>query len=146
MAGSKDKAEKAKAGKSPKPKKVDRHISDQLEEKFVGTRTEVFSRISIKEAEIRTKTSAERAKAERLIEDAKGQAATIKRKATLEEIGKDLYTKIIDAAREEVGEIEKATARDIAEVEKTGEKNLELAVDFIVGAVIATGKSAARPS
>ena len=136
MAGSKEKVKKEKPKKEKDRGKEERHISDQLEEKFVGARTEVFSRISAKEIEIRTKTSNERTKADRLIEDAKGQAAAIKRKATLEEIGKDVHAKMIAAAHEEVGEIENATAKEIAEVERTGEKNLQLAVDFIVKAVI----------
>lgn len=137
MAGSKEKVRKEKAGR----KKETKHLSDQLEEKFIGARTEVFSRISAKEAEIRSKTSSERAKADRLIEDAKGQAAALKRKATLEEIGKDAYAKIIAAAHEEVSEIESATAKEVAEVEKTGTRNLEQAVDFIVQEVTATGVS-----
>jgi len=138
MAGSKEKAKKPKIRKK---RKEDKHLSDQLEEKFVGARTEVFSRISAKEVEIRSKTSAERAKADRLIEDAKGQAAAAKRKATMEEIGKDAYAKIIAAAQEEVSEIEASTVKEIAAVEKTGERNLEKAVDFIVQAVITTGQS-----
>lgn len=136
MAGSKEKVKKEKAEKAQKKKKEERHISDQLEEKFVGARTEVFSRISAKEVEIRTKTSNERTKSDRLIEDAKGQAAAIKRKATLEEIGKDVHAKIIAAAHEEVGEIDNATAKETAEVEKSGEKNLGKAVDFIVHAIL----------
>jgi hypothetical protein len=139
MAGSKEKVEKEKTKKEKSRSKEEKHLSDQLEEKFVGARTEVFSRISAKEIEIRTKTSNERTKADRLIEDAKGQAAAIKRKATLEEIGKDVHAKIIAAAHEEVGEIENATAKEIAEVERIGEKNLELAVDFIIKAVISSG-------
>lgn len=136
MAGSKEKVEKAARRRS----REDKHISDQLEEKFVGARTEVFSRISAKEVEIRTKTSNERAKADRLIEDAKGQAAAAKRKATLEEIGKDAHAKIIAAAHEEVSEIENNTAKEIDEVERLGEKNLGQAVDFIVEAVVTTGQ------
>jgi len=143
MAGSKEKVKKEKAEKAQKSKKEGRHISDQLEEKFVGARTEVFSRISAKEIEIRTKTSNERTKADRLIEDAKGQAAAIKRKATLEEIGKDAHAKIIAAAHEEVGDIENSTAKETVEVEKSGEKNLEQAVDFLVQAVITAERGTA---
>ncbi len=139
MAGSQEKVEKEKTKKEKSRGKEEKHLSDQLEEKFVGARTEVFSRISAKEIEIRTKTSNERTKADRLIEDAKGQAAAIKRKATLEDIGKDVHAKIIAAAHEEVGEIENATAKEIAEVERIGEKNLRLAVDFIVKAVSPSG-------
>ncbi len=138
MAGSKEKTKKVRAEKTSSKKKEERHISDQLEEKFIGARTEVFSRISAKEVEIRSKTSAERTRADRLIEDAKGQAAAIKRKATLEEIGKEAHAKIIAAAREEAGEIGNSTAREIVEVERNGEKNLDKAVDFIVGSVITT--------
>jgi len=137
MAGSKEKVRKVKARR----RKETKHLSDQLEEKFVGARTEVFSRITAKEAEIRSKTSAERAKADRLIEDTKGQAAALKRKATLEEIGKDVYAKIIAGAREEVSEIEASTAREVANVEKIGARNLEQAVDFIVRAITGTGET-----
>jgi len=139
MAGSKEKVKAEKTEKVKKRSKDEKHLSDQLEEKFVGARTEVFSRISAKEVEIRTKTSSERTKSDRLIEDAKGQAAALKRKATLEEIGKDVHAKIIAAAHEEVGEIENATVKEITEVERTGEKNLDKAVDFIVKAVMSSG-------
>jgi hypothetical protein len=138
MAGSE---EKVKKEKTKRKRKEGKHLSDQLEEKFIGARTEVFSRISAKEAEIRSKTSSERAKSDRLVEDAKGQAAAAKRKATLEEIGKDVQAKIIAAAQEEVSEIETSTAREVAAVEKTGERNLDEAVDFIIQAVTATGQS-----
>jgi len=143
MAGSKEKVKKEKSDKEHKRKKEDRHISDQLEEKLVGSRTEVFSRISAKEVEIRSKTSEERIRADRLIEDAKGKAAAIKRKATLEEIGKDVHAKIIAAAHEEVGEIENASAKETTLVEKAGEKNLDRAVDFIVKAVVSADHGAA---
>ncbi|MDI6873099.1 hypothetical protein [Candidatus Solincola sp.] len=132
MAGARQRSkEKARGGKR-KP----RQIAEQLEEKFVGSRTEVFSRISAKEAEIRAKVNAERTRAERLIEDAKGEAAAIKRKATLEELGQDTYQKIIAAAQEEVKAIEESTAREISAVERRGEENLSRAVEFIVEAVI----------
>ena len=139
MAGSTHKVKKEKKEKTRKSKKEDKYLADQLEEKYVGTRTEVFSRISAKEAEIRTKTNEERAKADRLIEDAKGQAAAAKRKATLEELGKDVHAKIIADAQMEVGNIENDTAKEITSIEKTGEKNLDRAVEFIVDAVISTG-------
>jgi hypothetical protein len=139
MAGSTQKVRKEKKEKTRKSKKEDKYLADQLEEKYVGTRTEVFSRISAKEAEIRTKTNEERAKADRLIEDAKGQAAAAKRKATLEELGKDVHAKIIADAQMEVGNIENNTAKEITNIEKTGEKNLDRAVEFIVDAVISTG-------
>jgi hypothetical protein len=137
MAGSAEKVDSKRARK----KKEGSHLSDQLEQKFVGARTEVFSRITAKEAEIRSKTSAERAKAERLIEDAKGQAAATKRKATLEEIGKDVHAKIIADAREEVIRIEESTASEVAAVQATGEGNLKKAVDFICESVITTRQS-----
>jgi len=132
MAGAKHKSRERVHG----GKRKHRQIAEQLEEKFVGSRTEVFSRISAKEAEIRAKVNAERARAERLIEDAKGEAAAIKRKATLEELGQDTYQKIIAAAQEEVRAIEESTAREISAVERRGEENLSRAVEFIVEAVI----------
>lgn len=138
MAGSKEKVDRAKTRRK---RKEGKHLSDQLEEKFIGARTEVFSRITAKEVEIRSKTSAERAKADRLIEDAKGQAAAVKRKATLEEIGKDVHNKIISKAQAEVSEIEASTAKEVAAVEKAGEHNLEQAVDFIIRSVKAGGRT-----
>ncbi len=134
MAGAKEKSKRSARRRAKR--REGKHISDQLEEKFVGAKTEVFSRISAKEVEIRTKTSSERVRADRLIEDAKGQAAAVKRKATLEEIGKSTHARIIAAAAEEVGEIEKGTVKGIADVEKVGEKNLDRAADYIVEAVV----------
>ncbi|MBC7246233.1 MAG: hypothetical protein H5T73_00435 [Actinobacteria bacterium] len=133
MAGAKGKIKERFRGKGREGK----HLSDQLEEKFVGAKTEVFSRISAKEAEIRSKVNAERTKAERLLEDAKGEAAAIKRKATLEEIGKDTYEQVIAAARKEVADIEASTAREVDAVKRMGEERLQQAVDYIIGAVVA---------
>jgi len=132
MAGSK-KAEKGKDKR--KRRKKEKHITDHLEKKWIGAKTETFSRITAKEAEIRSKISEEKAKAERQIEDAKGEAAAIKRNATFEEIGNDVRRGIIAAADEDGEGIEASTAQEIAEVEKTGERNLDKAVDFIIETV-----------
>ena len=140
MAGSRLKAKSRKAEKFHEGKKKGKHLSDQLEEKYIGTATEVFSRIKTKENEIRSKVSAERARAERLIEDAKGEAAALKRKATLEDIGREAYDRIIEEARAEIANIEKATAEEISRVEKTGAANLEKAVGLIVDAVLSAGE------
>jgi hypothetical protein len=135
MAGSK-KAEKTKGKK--KRRKKEGYLSDQLEDKWLGSRADVLERISIKEAEIRSRTSEEKERADRLIEDTKGQAASIKREATFEEVGKDIYEKIIAASREDAGKIETSTAQEIAAVKETGRRNLDKAVDFIVEAVISS--------
>jgi flagellar biosynthesis/type III secretory pathway protein FliH len=121
-----------KGKKAPKEK----HISEILEEKWVGTRSEIFALIQAKEAEIRKKTNQERSRAERIIEDAKGEAAAIKRKATLEDIGRDVYDRIIASAREEAEKLERSTAEEVERVKKEGERNLPKAVDFIVESVI----------
>ncbi len=118
-----------------------KHISEILEEKWVGARSEIFALIQAKEAEIRKKTNEERARAERIIEDAKGEAAAIKRKAALEDIGRDVYDRIINSAREEVERIEKSTAEEVERVKQQGEKNLSAAVDFIVECVISAAPS-----
>ena len=133
MAGS-ERAEKTK-GKRKRRKKKER-ISDQLESKWLGSRADVLERISIKEAEIHSRTKEEKERADRLIEDAKGEAASIKREATFSEAGEDVYEKIIAASKEDAGEIEDSTAQEIAAVRETGRRNLDRAVDFIVQAVI----------
>ncbi len=139
MAGSKLKVKARKPEKAHGGKKAGKHLTDQLEEKYIGTATEVFSRISAKESEIRSKVSAERARAERLIEDAKGEAAALRRKATLEDIGRDAYDRIIAEARAEIENIERSTAEEISQVEKTGAARLEQAVELIVNAVLKAG-------
>jgi len=60
MAGTKQKEEKSSKEKKLRRKKRERHLPDQIEERYGGARTEVFSRISAKEAEIRSKISSER--------------------------------------------------------------------------------------
>lgn len=132
MAGS-NKAEKTKGKK--KRRKKEEYLSDQLEDRWLGSRADVLERISIKEAEIRSRTNEEKERADRLIEDAKGQAASIKREATFTEVGKDIYEKIIAASKEDAGKTETSTAQDIAVVKETGRRNLDKAVDFIVEAV-----------
>jgi len=140
MAGSKLKVKARKSDRAHGGKKAGKHLSDQLEEKYIGTTTEVFSRISAKESEIRSKVSAERARAERLVEDAKGEAAALKRKATLEDIGRGAYDEIIAEARAEIENIERTTAVEISQVEKTGTANLDKAVNLIVNAVLNAGE------
>jgi hypothetical protein len=135
MAGS-EKAEKTKGKR--KRRKKEEYLSDQLEDRWLGSRADVLERISVKEAEIRSRTSEEKERADRLIEDAKGEAASIKREATFEEVGKDIYEKTIAASKEDAGEIETSTARDVAAVRETGRRNLDKAVDFIVQAVISS--------
>jgi hypothetical protein len=138
MAGS-EKAEKTKGKR--KRRKKEKHLSDQLESKWLGSRADVLERISIKEAEIRSRTKEEKEKADRLIEDAKGEAASIKREATFVEAGEDVYEEIVAASKENAGEIEDSTAQEIAAVRETGRRNLDKAVDFIVKAVISSGYS-----
>ena len=135
MAGSK-KAEKTR--RKRKRKKLDRSITDHLEQKWIGAKTDAFSRITAKEAEICSKTNKEKEKADRLIEDAKGQAASIKREATFEEVGKDTYDKIITSANEDAEVIENSTAQEIAVIGKIGERNLNKAVDFIIETVVSS--------
>jgi hypothetical protein len=135
MAGS-EKAEKTKGKK--KRRKKEEYLSDQLEDRWLGSRADVLERVSIKEAEIRSRTSEEKERADRLIEDAKGQAASIKREATFTEVGKDAYERIIAASREDAGKTETSTAQEVAAVKETGRRNLDKAVDFIVEAVISS--------
>lgn len=134
MAGSK-RAEKIRGRKK---RRKENFLSDQLEEKWLGSRADVLERISIKEAEMRSIINEEKARAERLIEDAKGEAAAIKREATFEEVGKEAYERIIAASREDAGRIEASTAQEITAVKEIGGRNLEKAVDFIVDAVISS--------
>ncbi len=103
----------SKKERSSKPKK--KQLTEQLEERWVGSRTEVFSRIIAKESEIRAKTIEERKKAERMIEDAKGKAGEIKRTAIMEEAGKDFYESEIAKAKREADQTEASVG---AEVEK----------------------------
>lgn len=138
MAGSKMKVKARKPGKTHEGKRTGKHLTDQLEEKYIGTTTEVFSRITAKESEIRSKVSAERARAERLVEDAKGEAAALRRKATLEGIGRDTYDGIIAETRAEIENIERSTSEEISRVKKIGSARLGKAVELIVNAVLKT--------
>jgi len=133
MAGTK-RAEKSRFKRSSK--KRAKSITDQLEQKWIGTGTDVFSLITAKEAEIRSKVNEEKEKARRIVEDAKGQAAAIKREATFEEIAKDVRGEIIRAAQEDAKGIEASTAGEIAKDAKTAERNMDKAVDFIVEYVV----------
>ncbi len=119
----------AKKGKQRK------NISAQLEEKWAGSRDEILTRIVAKENEIRAKTSEERRKAERMIEDAKGKAATIRREALEEEVGKEEYGAVMERARQEAEKVRKEADLEIERIRKAGQKNLEEAVRFIVSSV-----------
>ena len=132
-----DMADEAPKEKSSKQKK--KQLTEQLEERWVGSRTEVFSRILAKESEIRTKTQEERKKADRRVEDAKGKAGEIKRKATLEEVGRDLYEAEMAKARKEAEKIEASVGTEAEKIKEDGIKNLEKAVDLIVKSVIPEG-------
>lgn len=119
-----------------KAKKKKDIIDDQLEQKFVGGRSEVFTRINSKESEIKKRLNEERRKDDRLIEDSRGKAGEIKRKAILEDIGNDLYEKEIEKARMEAGKIEQSSTAEIERIKKAAEKNMTKAKDMIINAVI----------
>ena len=121
--------QRARKGKQRK------NISAQLEEKWVGSRDEVLTRIVAKENEIRAKTSEERRKAERMIEDAKGKAASIRREALEEEVGQEEYNAVMERAQLQVEEFRKEADREIERIRSSGLKNLDEAVRFIVSNV-----------
>ncbi len=128
-----------RAGKEKKPKKKPQ-LSKQLEDKWVGSRSEAFTRIVAKETEIRSKTGEEKRKSERMIEDAKGKAATIKREALMEEVGREEYQQEIEGARQEVERIRLDSEREAERVREEGMKNLDKALDFILGSITAAAK------
>jgi hypothetical protein len=129
-----EKAEgKTKTEKKPEKKK--QQLSAQLEDKWVGSRSEAFTRIVAKETEIRSKTGEEKRKSERMIEDAKGKAATIRREALMKEIGMDEYRQEIDNAKKEIEEIKIAAEKEAERVKEEGLKNLDKALDFIIGSI-----------
>ncbi len=121
-----------------KPDKKKQPMSGQLEDKWVGSRSEAFTRIVAKENEIRSKTNDERRKSERMVEDAKGKAATIRREALMEEIGKEEYKREIEKARKETEEIKINAEKEAAMVREEGIKNIDKALDFIITAVTTT--------
>ncbi len=127
-------AKESKKERSSKPK--NKQLTEQLEERWVGSRTEVFSRILAKESEIRAKTIEERKKAERMIEDAKGKAGEIKRTAIMEEVGKDFYESEITKAKNEAKEIEASVGAEVEKIRASGTANVDKAVDYIVGRVL----------
>lgn len=129
-----EKAEE-KTKKEKKPDKKKQPLSGQLEDKWVGSRSEAFTRIVAKETEIRSKTGEEKRKSERMIEDAKGKAATIRREALMEEIGKEEYKQEIEQARKEVEEIKLTSEKEAERVREEGLKNLDKALGFIIGSI-----------
>jgi vacuolar-type H+-ATPase subunit H len=128
----KEATEEKKRARKGKQKK---NISAQLEEKWVGSRDEILSRIVAKENEIRAKTSEERRKSERMIEDAKGKAASIRREALEEEVGQEEYNAVMERAQLQVEEFRKEADREIERIRKSGLENLDEAVRFIVSSV-----------
>jgi Vacuolar (H+)-ATPase G subunit len=129
-----EKAEE-KTKKEKKPEKIKQQLSKQLEDKWVGSRSEVFTRIVAKETELRSKTGEEKRKSERMIEDAKGKAATIRREALMEELGMEDYRQEIEQAKKDVEEIKLAAAKESEKVKQEGQKNLDKALAFIVGSL-----------
>ncbi len=124
----------SKKERSSKPKK--KQLTEQFEERWVGSRTEVFSRILAKESEIRAKTIDEKKKADRMIEDAKGKAGEIKRTAIMGEVGKDFYESEIAKAKDEAKEIKSSVDAEVEKIKTSGTANIDKAVDFIVGSVL----------
>lgn len=127
-----------KTRKDKKQEKKNPQLAKQLEDKWVGSRSEAFTRIVAKETEIRSKTGEEKRKSERMIEDAKGKAATIKREALMEEVGREEYQQEIERARKEIEEIKLASEQESERVRDEGMKNLDKALAFIVGSITTT--------
>jgi hypothetical protein len=127
-----------KSKKDKKQEKKNPQLATQLENKWVGSRSEAFTRIVAKETEIRSKTGEEKRKSERMIEDAKGKAATIKREALMEEVGREEYKQEIERARKEIEEIKLASEQEAERVRGEGIKNLDSALGFILGSITTT--------
>jgi vacuolar-type H+-ATPase subunit H len=128
-------AEKGGAKKASRGKKGKKQISAQLEERWVGSRDETLTRIVAKESEIHNKVNQERRKAERMLEDARGKAAAIRREAVMEEIGKEEYNQVLQEAMRQVEEIRKAADVEVEKIRRKGLKNLDKAVKLVVDSV-----------
>ncbi len=114
-----------------------KQLTEQLEERWVGSRTEVFSTIISKESEMRSKVAEERRKAERMVEDARGKAGETKRVAILEEVGKDLYEAEMAKAKQEAAGIADSVQAEVERIRQEGTANLDKAVRFIIDRVLA---------
>lgn len=129
-----EKAEE-KAKKEKKQDKKKPQLARQLEDKWVGSRSEAFTRIVAKETEIRSKTGEEKRKSERMIEDAKGKAATIKREALMEEVGREDYRQEIERTKKDIEDIKLSSEKEAEGVREEGMKNLDKALEFIVKSI-----------
>lgn len=92
--------------------------------------------IIMKEDEIKKRVRRAQSEAERLIEEAKLDAAAVKSEAQTIVVGENLREEAIERARVEAGKVEADIAAQADEIRKKGAEHIEEAVKIVVDGVL----------
>jgi vacuolar-type H+-ATPase subunit H len=92
--------------------------------------------ILAKEDEIKSRVGKAENEAQRMVEEAKLDAAVVKRKAVTGEVGGDLRDKEIARAREEAEKIASGISERAEQLKKQGAERIEDAVKIVIDAVL----------
>jgi vacuolar-type H+-ATPase subunit H len=92
--------------------------------------------ILAKEDEIKSRIRRAESETQRKVEEAKLDAAVIKREAVTAEVGGDLREKEIAKAREEAERVSAEIAEQAGQVRKQGQERIEDAVKIVIDAVL----------
>lgn len=102
----------------------------------VPTAEVMLEMVILKEDEIEKRVRRARSEAERLIEDAKLDAAAIKREAQTVVVGENLREEALDKARAEAEKAEAELAAQADEVRRKGAEQIEKAVSIVMDGVL----------
>jgi vacuolar-type H+-ATPase subunit H len=102
----------------------------------VSSAEAMLEMILMKEDEIKVRIQRAENEAQRLVEEAKLDAAHKKRKAVAEDIGQDLREKELSKARLEAEEINRDVQAQVDEIKKKGTDHFEDAAKVVIGGVL----------
>lgn len=111
------------------------HVSE-ADAPEVPTAEAMLEMIILKEDEIRKRMRRAQSESERLVEEAKLDAATIKREAQTVVVGQDLREEALQGARAEAEKVAAGIAAQADEIRKTGAEHIEEAVKIVVDGVL----------
>jgi vacuolar-type H+-ATPase subunit H len=102
----------------------------------VSSAEAMLEMILMKEDEIKVRIQRAENEAQRLVEEAKLDAAHKKRKAVAEDIGQDLREKELSKARLEAEEINRDVQAQVDEIKKKGTDHFEDAAKVVISGVL----------
>ena len=112
--------------------------TEEVEQTETGSSTaeDMLEMILMKEDEVKQRIQRAETEAQRLVEEAKLDAAHVKRESTSEDLGQEIREKEIAKAEAEAEEVRKRIAAEAAEIRKKGMEHVEDAIRIVLDGVL----------